>query len=447
MSQMKTTAHHGSSHENRGNPQSSPLLRGVRVIERSAFIAAPLCGLTLAEHGAEVIRIDRIGGGIDYGRLPVKAGGRSIYWTSLNKGKKSISVDTTAPQGRELVRELITAAGMDGGVLLTNLPAPWLDSDSLRAKRHDLITCTIEGNADGSTALDYTVNCATGYPYATGEATRDKPVNHSLPAWDVACAYQASFGLAAAVADRRASGRGSDLRLALSDVAFATLSHLGILTEVSLGLPDRDPIGNDIYGAFGRDFRTADGRRLMVAAISARQWRSLVEAADLGASVAEYEAANYVDLGKESDRFRHRDAIAALLAPWIGHRPLGVVAAIFDQFGVCWGRYQAASELVRDDPRVVGQELIYKEIETAGVGRHIAAGAMIRRDGSAAKAPEPAPILGQHTDEVLSEVLGLSSDSIGRLHDQGVVAGPDRDPLFPVSAVSRPSHCAAGRTA
>ncbi len=414
------------------------MLAGVRVIESSAFIAAPLAGLTLAQHGAEVIRIDMIGGGMDYGRMPLQSGGRSVYWTSLNKDKKSIAIDIRKPAGRDLLRALVTAPGPGGGILLTNVPAPWLSHDTLRTQRPDLISCTIEGNADGSTALDYTVHCATGYPLITGEASRDRPVNQVLPAWDVACAYQAAFAITAALAHRRASSQGSELRLALSDVAFATLSHLGVMTEASLGLPERAPLGNHIYGAFGHDFSTADGRRVMVAAVSLRQWRSLVEATGIGEAVAKFEGANAVDLSRETDRFVHRNAIVGLIAPWAAARPLAIVAERLNSSGACWGLYQSARELVDNDPRIRDAESIYREIETAGVGRHVAAAAMVRDVRSPPSAPEPAPLLGQDTDRVLGEVLGFSSSMIGRLHDDAVVAGPERDPLFPLGSASLP---------
>ena len=165
-----------------------PLLGALRVVESSAFIAAPLAGLTLAQYGADVIRVDMIGGGLDYGRLPRMPSGRSLYWTGLNKGKRSVAVDLRRPEGRELVQALVTAPG-DGGVLLTNIGTPWLAHALLSARRADLISCTIQGNPDGSTALDYTVNCATGYPAVTGGGSPARPVNQVLPAWDIACAY------------------------------------------------------------------------------------------------------------------------------------------------------------------------------------------------------------------------------------------------------------------
>src|SRR5437016_876044 len=128
----------------------------LRVIESSAFIAAPLAGLALAQFGANVIRVEMIGGGIDYGRLPLMPSGRSLYWTGLNKGKRSIAVDLRRPEGRDLVRNLVTAPGPNAGILLSNIVSKWLTHDDLASVRPDVITCQIEGNPDGSTAVDYT---------------------------------------------------------------------------------------------------------------------------------------------------------------------------------------------------------------------------------------------------------------------------------------------------
>ena len=407
------------------------LLAGTRVIESSAFIAAPLCGLTLAQYGADVIRFDLIGGGIDYRRLPVMPGGRSVYWTSLNKGKRSIAIDIRKPEGKELLRALVTAPGADHAVLLTNVPSAFLSHASLSPARPDLISCTIEGNADGSTAVDYTVHCATGYPLITGTGSREHPVNQTLPAWDLACAYHAAFAVTAAIARHRVSGQGAELRIALSDVAFTAMSHLGTLTEAALSMPERQAIGNDIYGAFGRDFATQDGKRVMVAAVSARQWQALVQACALTEVIAAIESGLGVSYADEDDRFEGREIIAGLVGRWIGARSFAGVAQAFDAAGVCWGIYQSMRELVHNDPRVSLNNPVFSDIETAGVGRHLAAGAAARIMDQSRLPTRPAPLLGEQTDEILKEVLHLSDIAIATLHDRGVVAGPDKDPLTP----------------
>ncbi|TAK66424.1 MAG: 2-methylfumaryl-CoA isomerase [Betaproteobacteria bacterium] len=402
----------------------------LRVVESSAFIAAPLAGLTLSQFGADVIRVDMIGGGIDYGRLPLMPSGRSLYWTGLNKGKRSIAIDIRRPQGRELVRALATAPGVDAGVLLTNISTSWLAHESLATLRPDIVTCTIQGNGDGSTAVDYTVNCATGYPAITGGATPSAPVNHVLPAWDIACAYQAAFAVLAAVHRRRSSGQGAELRIALSDIAFSMLSHLGVTAEVELLHQERPSIGNHIYGAFGRDFGTSDGRRVMVAAVSSGQWTGLVKACAIEHEISALEASLRLDLSRESGRFAARDAIAALLEPWFAARDLREVAQALDAHGVCWGQYRSVPELLAHDARASLANPIFEQIDTPGVGRHMAAGSPVRVGGSARAATRPAPLLGADTDEVLHQVLGLDSGAIGRLHDAGVVAGPERDPTL-----------------
>ncbi|WP_144155384.1 CoA transferase [Paraburkholderia sp. BCC1885] len=405
---------------------SYDFLRGVRVIESSAFIAAPLAGLTLAQFGAEVIRVDMIGGGIDYNRMPVAPSGRSLYWTGLNKGKKSIAVDLRNPAGRELVQRLATAPGPEGGVLLTNIGVPWLDHATLAARRADMISCTIEGNFDGSTAVDYTVNCASGYPLITG--TGDTPVNNPFPAWDACCAYQAAMAIACALMSRRQTGAGSELRLALSDVAFSMLSHLGVMTEVEVLGSEREAIGNHIYGAFGRDFVTRDGRRLMVAGVSAGQWRALVDACGLAPELARLAAGIPADFAREADRYAAREAIAAVFEPWFAARPYDEIAALFEARRVCWGPYRSVRDLLADDPRVGEANPLYERMSTAGVGTHWAAGTPVRAPGHPRTAQQPAGLLGEHTDEVLADVLGLDASARAQLHDAHVVAGPQADP-------------------
>jgi 2-methylfumaryl-CoA isomerase len=413
-----------------GHALSYELLAGARVIESSAFIAAPLAGLTLAQLGADVIRVDAIGGGMDYRRLPLMPGGRSLYWTGLNKSKRLLAVDLRQPEGRELVAALATAPGSKSGLLLTNIPVPWLSHEALSRLRPDVISCVIEGNPDGSSALDYTVNCATGYPAMTGNGSTSSPVNHAMPAWDIACGLQAAAAIAAALLRRQETGEGSALRIALSDVAFATLSHLGLLAEAELLGQDRPSIGNDIYGAFGRDFPTRDGRRIMIAAISLKQWKSLVAACGLARQIEAVESATGLDFLSEADRFRGRDLIGALVKLWCEVRTLSEIAEPFVRHGVCWGEYKTVRELLASDPRVSPANPLFERIATAGVGEHLAAGASVRIAGQPRAAIDPASYLGTDTDEVLAEVLGLSSQAIGQLHDRGIVAGPEKDPFY-----------------
>jgi 2-methylfumaryl-CoA isomerase len=405
------------------------LLRGLRVVEGSAFVAAPLGGLTLAQLGADVIRFDAIGGGLDSRRWPVSVEGVSLYWAGLNKGKRSIAVDLSRPAGRELVTALITAPGDDAGVFLSNFPAQgWLADERLRAGRSDLVYLNIIGNPDGSTAVDYTVNASSGIATATGPVGSLLPVNHALPAWDIATGLHAAIGLLAAERHRRGTGEGQFVSLSLADVAFTMVANLGFLAQAQIMHENRPPLGNDMYGAFGRDFATKDARRVMVVAISLNQWHALVRATRIEEHLPQIERAFQADFGKEEDRYRARDAIAALMKPWFEARTLDEVRKALDEEGVCWGPYQTFTQLLDDDWRASAENPVFDDVEHAGIGSLLTPASPLRFADVFNVSPRAAPLLGAHTDEVLESVLGLSPTEVGRLHDDGIVASPRGTP-------------------
>ena len=327
-------------------------LEDLLVVEGSAFVAAPLAGMTLGQLGADVIRFDPIDGGLDVARWPIDASGKSLYWVGLNKGKRSLRVDIRSDRGRELVYALLSLRGPGRGLFLTNFPAQgWLDYETIRAStRDDLVMVNVLGSTDGRSALDYSINCAVGYPLVTGDASRQSPVNHVFPAWDAMTGVSAALAMMAAERQRRLTGQGQLARVSLADVALWMVGNLGHIAEVEVAQADRPALGNDLFGAFGRDFPTQDGERIYVVAITKQQWRGLVEATGIAAAVAEIERREGVDLKQEGQRFGQRDAVAALIAPWISDRPLASVASTFDAHKVCWGRYQTFRQLVEEDP-------------------------------------------------------------------------------------------------
>ena len=394
-------------------------LADLRVIEGSAFVAAPLGGMTLAQLGADVIRFDQIGGGLDAHRWPLAPSGRSLFWAGLNKGKRSIQVDLRAPEGRELVEALVAAAG----IFLTNFPARgWLAYDSLAARRQDLIMCALTGNPDGSSEVDYTVNPATGFPWATGPRDLSVPLNSVLPAWDVAMGELACIGILAAERHRTRTGEGQLIRLALSDVAFAMVGNLGRIGEVQVGGQDAERDGNYLYGAFGHDFGTSDGRRVMVVALTGRQWTALQDVTGTAEAFKSLEGVTGHDLSSEDGRFGARDLIAAVLRPWFGARTLDEIREAFEDTGVSWGPYQTFRQLVEEDPRASEANPMFSLLEQPGIGSYLVPASPLELTASGRLPPRPAPALGEHTEEVLSGVLGLGSPEIGRLYDAGTVA-------------------------
>jgi len=403
----------------------SGILDGMRVVEGSAFVAAPLGGMTLAQLGADVIRFDPIGGGLDRTRWPVTDDGSSLFWAGLNKGKRSIQIDLGSPQGRELVAELVAAPGPDAGLFLTNFPLRgWLDGDALAERRPDLITVNITGNHDGSSAVDYTVNPSTGFPWATGPRHLAVPFNHLLPAWDAITGGLAATGLLAAERHRRMTGEGQVVRVALSDVALAMVGNLGKIAEVQINRSERPKDGNYLYGAFGRDFLTKEGRRIMIVALTLRQWQNLVAATGLGDAFATCEQMMGVDLTREGDRFAAREVLGAILKPWTTARTLEEIRAIFDAHDVSWGPYWSFMELLENDERCSTSNPMFQEVEQPGIGTYLMPSSPLRFDACERLAARRSPLLGEHTDEVLAGVLGMTDAEIGRLHEGRVVAGP-----------------------
>jgi 2-methylfumaryl-CoA isomerase len=400
---------------------SRPILDGLRIVEASAFVAAPLGGMTLAQLGADVIRIDPPGGGLDYRRWPVTESGQSLFWCGLNKQKRSVAIDVASPEGRDIAQALICAPGEGAGIVLTNLPPrSYLDFESLRAHRPDLIQLVLSGDRHGGSAVDYTVNPRVGLPFLTGSGGPEEAVNHVLPAWDLVTGQMAALGLLAAERHRGRTGEGQLIKLALEDVALAVMGHLGFIAEAQLG-QQRPRIGNDLYGAFGRDFLTADGQRIMVVGLTPKQWKSLVKASELQREIAELAAALGVDLNLEGERFQAREAIAALLGPWIARHALPEIEAAFNAHGVCWSRYQTVNQLVRDDPACSTANPLFTTVQQAGVGSLLVPGLPLSFSAFERQSAGPAPLLGQHTEEVLSSILGMASAELGRLVDKGVL--------------------------
>jgi 2-methylfumaryl-CoA isomerase len=400
------------------------VLSGLRVIEGSAFVAAPSGGMTLAQLGADVIRFDPIEGGIDYHRWPVTENNESLYWHSLNKGKRSIAVNFKTPEGRELLTQLITAPGDDSGLFLTNFPARgWLAYDNLRVHREDLIYLNLTGDRHGTSALDYTVNSKVGFPYLTGASPGGDPINAPLPAWDVIAGQHIALGLLAAERQRLRSGKGQFVKLALADVALATMGHLGYIGEVMVNGTDREPLGNYIFGTFGRDFTCRDGKKVMIVGVSANQWLAILKATGQEQTIANLAQSMGLDFNREGDRYAGREAISAQLEPWFAEREFSAVAQQLEVCGVCWGKYQTVSELVHTDIDCSTDNPLFEQIEQPGIGEYLMPQNPLGFTGADRHAVRPAPRLGQHTDEILSEILGLNSGEIGRYHDAGIIAG------------------------
>jgi len=379
-------------------------LDGLRIVEVSSFVASPLCGLTLAQLGAEVIRVDPVGGAADVHRWPLTDGrgeapaGTSIYWTGLNKGKRSVTADLRSEEGRQLVQRLVADSGPGGGILVTNSGGrDWMSHARLSADRSDVITLELVGSSDGTPAVDYTVNAGLGFPALTGPDDHAGPVNHVLPAWDVICGVYAALAVTAAVRHRERTGQGSAIRLPLEDCALSIASTLGYLTEPQVNASSRTRSGNDVYGTYGTDFTTADGARFMIVALTTRHFRDLVDLTGTGDAVSALETALAADFTAESDRYTHRRVLSALFAHWFETHTAEQAEQALAESSVLAQRYRTFEDVVSGG--VLEANPLFAELDQPGIGRFLAAAAPATFGGHYLAVP-PAEDLGASTGRI-----------------------------------------------
>jgi 2-methylfumaryl-CoA isomerase len=401
----------------------STVLSGMRVVEGSAFVAVPLAGMTLAQMGADVIRFDRIEGGLDAKRWPVAESGQSHFWAGMNKGKRSIAVNMRSPEGKELITRVITAPGEDAGLFISNLRVRgWMDHETLSQHRNDLIMVTLMGDRFGRPAVDYTVNPALGIPHITGPEGHPDPVANALPAWDLIAGNMVVSALLAAERRRLRTGLGDDVELSLKDVAAANLGHLGMIGDAATNPNQRGKSGNDLYGAYGHDFLCADGQRVMVIGLTDRQWKLIVDATQSGEAMAALEKETGLSLKEESNRWALRRQISSVLEPWFAKSNLSDFAAEFDKAGLTWSVFRSLKDALEHDKDLTTDNPMFTMMDQQGLGRFPVPASPVSFAHSGQNEARPAPRLGEHTEEILSEVVGADDTEIAQLFDKGIVS-------------------------
>lgn len=405
------------------------LLNDLSIIEASSFVASPTAGLYCAQMGAEVIRVDHKEGGLDYDRYMLTKEGRSLSWENLNRAKKSVALDLRSGEGREMLVELSARTGN----LITNLPEKsFLSHEAVAANCPDLVSVRIMGWHDGRQAMDFTVNAASGYPLMCGPEEWDEatapPVNQVLPAWDFITGAYCAFALIAAIRHRDHTGEGSELRVPLGDVAIGTVANSGAMAEMLYRGADRERLGNAIWGAFGRDFRSLDNTRFMVAALTAKQWTGLVKAFGVEGEIAALEQECGVHFADGDDpRFKHRHALFDLFQSRAGTMDWPELERRMAAEGCTFERYRTMHEAA-NDPVLVGDNPLFTRTSANPSGfEYPATRSFANIPGRDADGPAPAPYLGQHTEEVLADRLGLSSGAIGKLVDRDIARLSDKD--------------------
>jgi 2-methylfumaryl-CoA isomerase len=278
----------------------------------------------------------------------------------------------------------------------------------------------LQGHPDGAPAVDYTVNAAsgfaeiTGHDDAAGPSTRRSPPGTSWPA----CG---SLSVVSADRLRRATGEGGAYTVALSDVARSVAANLGQLADAEVNGTVRPRAGNTVYGSFGDAFATADGRHVMVVGITDSQWRRIVEVTGAADAVGEVGATQGADLRDGTERYRLRDELFAVLAPWFAARPLAEVTRALDAAGVLWAPFRSFAQVLAEDPGCTAP--------TAGVLRRVRGRdgdwflgeSPVRGPALASSVDARSPLLAAGTRGVLHDLLDLDDVAIDDLVARGVV--------------------------
>jgi 2-methylfumaryl-CoA isomerase len=230
--------------------------------------------------------------------------------------------------------------------------------------------------------------------------------------------------LLAAERHRLRTGAGQSVDLTLKDVAAAMLGNLGIIGEVTVNGTDRAKVGNALYGAYGQDFVCADGRRVMIVALTERQWRGLIDVTDTAAELAALAERLGLDFAREGDRWQARHQITAILSPWFNARSLGDFGDALDKAGVTWSEFRSFARAIAEDSDFSLDNPLFADLDQPGIGRYRVPASPLSFSAAPRPPASPAPLLGEHTEEILADVVRLSDGEIARLFDDGVVAGP-----------------------
>jgi len=410
---------------------ASPLpkaLGHIRVLDLSRVLAGPWCSQNLADLGADVIKIERPGNGDDtraWGPPYAKdADGNdtseAAYYLSANRGKRSVTVDIASSEGQALLRELVKHCD----VVLENfkvghLKRYGLDYDTLKAIKPDLVYCSITGfGQDGPYAhragYDFLIQGMGGLMSVTGE--RDDlpgggPQKAGVALTDLMTGMYATVAVLAALTHRDRTGEGQHIDMALLDTQVAMLANMGS-NYLNSGKPPKRWGNAHANIVPYQTFACADGH-IIVATGNDGQYQKFVEAGgrpELG--LDERFATNPL-------RVKNRDVLVPILAEMVKEKPRDEWIALLESVGVPCGPINDLGEVFANEQvqaREVAIELPHPKAGKVKLVRN-----PIRMSATPATSDKAPPLLGQHTDEVLRDVLGRSDADIAALRDKGVL--------------------------
>jgi crotonobetainyl-CoA:carnitine CoA-transferase CaiB-like acyl-CoA transferase len=393
------------------------VLDGIRVLDFGRYIAGPFCAALLGDLGAEVIRVERLGGGEDRPFIPIGAGpeGGGAMFLAMNRNKLGMTLDPAKPEGREIVRRLVATAD----VVVANLPpavlrALALDLDSLRRVKPDIILTTVTGFGAGGPlshkhGFDGIGQAMSGAVYLSGNS--DQPVAIKLPWVDFGTACLSAFGTLAALYERGKTGRGQKVEGALlrTAVAFANAT----LIEQALTGVDRVATLNRGFNSAPADiYRCKDGW-IVATVIGAPMFRRWARMLGEEHWLADPRFAD------DQARADHGEIIAARMSEWCGERSCAEALAELETANIVAGQVYSPQQAL-DDPHIRAAGLLEEKPHPALAATYPLAPTPIELSETPGAYRRPAPLLGEHTEEILLR-LGYGAAEIAALRAERVI--------------------------
>ena len=401
---------------------SSDVLGGIRVLDFGRYIAGPFCAALLGDLGAEVIRIERIGGGEDRGLIPVDAGppnapmgGGGAMFLAMNRNKLGMTLDPASPKGREIAKKLVATAD----VVVANLPPTVLrslalDLDSLREVKPDIILTTVTGFGAGGPlshkhGFDGIGQAMSGAVYLSG--TPEQPIASKVPWVDFGTACLSAFGTMAALYERGKTGRGQKVEGAL--LRTATAFSNALLIEQALMRVDRSAINNRAFNAAPSDiYRTRDGW-IVVSTIGQPMFRRWCRMIGEEHWLADPRFAD------DQSRADHGEIVSARMAEWCAERSCEEALAELEKASIVAGQVYSPQQALDDGHIRAARMLEEREFPTLDQVVPLAP-TPIELSETPGTYRRPAPLLGEHTEQILQS-LGYDAEEIAALRAEKVI--------------------------
>jgi crotonobetainyl-CoA:carnitine CoA-transferase CaiB-like acyl-CoA transferase len=393
------------------------VLGGIRVLDFGRYIAGPFCAALLADLGAEVIRIERIGGGEDRGLIPVGTGadGGGAMFLAMNRNKLGMTLDPAAPRGREIVRKLVATAD----VVVANLPprvlrSLALDLDSLRRTKPDIILTTVTGFGAGGAmsdkhGFDGIGQAMSGAVYLSG--MQEQPIMTKVPWVDFGTAFLSAFGTLAALIERGKTGRGQKVEGALLRTAIA-ISNAMLIEQSLTGVDRVATVNRGFNNAPGDVYRCTDGW-IVTTVIGPPMFKRWCDMIGEDHWLADPRFAD------DQSRADNGEAISQRMSRWCGERSCEEALAALEQASIVAGQVYSPQQAL-DEPHIRDAGLLV-EREFPGLDQTFPlAPTPIDLSETPGTYRRPAPLTGEHTDEILAR-LGYGAAEIAALREEKVV--------------------------